>query len=433
MAPRSSPGPVEIVFKSFAAIAGAVLGIWLLWGIRGLIVPVAVGGLLAYICHPLVTGLERHRLPRGPAIGLLLLAFVSAALLLVIVVRAAVPTGIGALDFKTRALHKINQRYKSLMGLDSSPSGNRIYQLAHDDVDPIVDRINRLLTMTPEERATFLDAHTRRADRPADDDADAGALLDYDRFNLQELEQRGLSGGDGGVEGMPRSSGSSVDRRPARPVKTRLAALAGILSTWVVAPTVFLFLLRDTGEIKRGFLRLIPNRLFEPTMAVLADLDGALGSYLRGVFLECSLLGLALALLFAAVGIPILWAIALGFLAGATNVIPYVGSAVALLVGLSYTLVAQEIHPLLPMIHADDVAIWLVVGVLLVEVLKNVVVEPLVLGGAGRLHPLVVVIGVLGGGILFGLPGLLLAVPTITIVKAFVSSASTQLKAYGLV
>jgi hypothetical protein len=58
----------------------------------------------------------------------------------------------------------------------------------------------------------------------------------------------------------------------------------------------------------------------------------------------------------------------------------------------------------------------LVVGVLLVEPFKNVVLEPLVLGGAAKLHPLIVVIGVLGGGILFGLPGLLLAIPTITVV-----------------
>ncbi len=123
----------------------------------------------------------------------------------------------------------------------------------------------------------------------------------------------------------------------------------------------------------------------------------------------------------------------LGFLAGATNVIPYVGSAVALLTGLGYTLLADRIHPLLPMIKMDNVAIWLVAGVLLIELLKNIVVEPLVLGDASQLHPLVVVIGVLGGGILFGLPGLLLAIPTITIVKAFVSSASIQLKAYGLV
>jgi predicted PurR-regulated permease PerM len=426
MAPRTSPGPVEVVFKSIAAVAGAALGIWLLWGIRSLIVPVAVGGLLAYICHPLVAGLERYRVTRGLAIGLLLLAFGSAAILIVSLVRSGVPTGIRALDFKTRVLHKVNERYKDLMGLDSSPRGNQIYQFVHDDVDPMVDRLNRLLALTPEERAKFLEAHTRRSDRSADSDA----LLAYDRSNLLVLEERGLApSGEGGAGAVSRSNVT----RPPRREKTPLAALARILSTWVIAPTVFFFLLRDTGEIKRGFLRLIPNRLFEPTLEVLADLDGALGSYLRGVFLECFLLSLALALLFAAVGIPVLWAIALGFLAGATNVIPYVGSAVALLAGLTYTLLAGEIHPLLPMVKAENVAIWLVVGVLLVELFKNVVLEPLVLGGAAKIHPLIVVIGVLGGGILFGLPGVLLAIPIITIVKAFASSASTQLKAYGLV
>jgi predicted PurR-regulated permease PerM len=196
-----------------------------------------------------------------------------------------------------------------------------------------------------------------------------------DRRNLEISAQPGMSpGGETGREGAA---------EPPRPrSKTPLASLAAILSTWVVAPAVFLFLLRDTGEIKRGFLSLVPNRLFEPMLAVLADLDGALGSYLRGVFLECALLGFGVALLFAVVGIPPLWALVLGSLAGATNVIPYVGSAVALVSGLTYTLLADRIHPLLPMINADNVAIWLVVGVLLIELLKNVVFEPLVLGGA---------------------------------------------------
>jgi predicted PurR-regulated permease PerM len=425
MAPRSRPGPVEVVFESFAAVAGAVLGIWLLWGIRSLILPVAVGALLAYICYPLVSGLERYKVTRGVAITLLFLVFLSAAILVVSLVRSGVSTEIRTLNFKTRLLHKVNERYEHLMGLDSSPRGTPLYRFVHEDVDPIVDRVNRLLALTPEERARFLEAHARR------DRADSDLLLAYDRANFEALQRRGLAPSSGG--GARDVPSSSVTRPPAHREKTPLAALARILSTWIVAPTVFLFLLRDTGEIKRAFLRLVPNRLFEPTLEVLADLDRALGGYLRGVFLECVLLGLALALLFVAVGIPILWASALGFLAGATNVIPYVGSAVALLVGLTYMLLADEIHPLLPMVKAENVAIWLVIGVLLVELLKNVALEPLVLGGASKLHPLVVVIGVLGGGILFGLPGLLLAVPTITILKAFVSSASFQLKAYGLV
>jgi predicted PurR-regulated permease PerM len=286
-----------------------------------------------------------------------------------------------------------------------------------------MDRIHRFLALTPEERERFLASHAPRPGGRSDTDA---TLLEYDRANLQALEGRGLVP-DGGQTPAGQSG------RPPRTAKRPLAALAAILSTWIVAPTVFLFLLRDTGEIKRGLVSLVPNRLFEPTLAVLADLDEALGGYLRGVFLESALLGLAVALLFTVVGIPVLWAIALGLLSGATNAIPYVGSAVALLTGFCYTLLADRIHPLIPMITMGNVAIWLIAGVLLIELLKNIVFEPLVLGGASQLHPLVVVIGVLGGGILFGLPGLLLAIPTITVVKAFASSASTQLKAYGLV
>ena len=408
-----------MIGRWIGAVAGALVAAYLIWGLRSLIVPIAVGSLLAYVCYPLVARLERYRLTRGLAIGLLVLGFFSAALILTIRIRAGVPSEIGTLDFKTRALHKLNERYESLMGLDVSPRGNRLYQFGRDDLDPVVDRINSLLALTSEERSRFLEAHSAGED----------ALLDYDRANLQTVERRGLQAtARSSAQGPgPRAHGGAAEAR-----KTPLAALGAILSTWIVAPVVFLFLLRDTGEIKRGFLRLVPNRLFEPTLEVLDDLDRALGGYVRGLFLECCFLGLTMTLVFAVVGIPLRWAIPLGLVAGATNVIPYLGSAIALLCGLSYTLLADQIHPLLPVIDGNNVAVWVVLGVLLAEVLKNVVFEPFVLGGAARLHPLVVVIGVLGGGILFGLAGLLLAIPTMTIVKAFLSSASRQLKAYGL-
>jgi len=44
-----------------------------------------------------------------------------------------------------------------------------------------------------------------------------------------------------------------------------------------------------------------------------------------------------------------------------------------------------------------------------------------------------VVIGIVGGGILFDFAGVLLAIPVITIFKVFVSSTVRQLKAYGLI
>jgi predicted PurR-regulated permease PerM len=84
------------------------------------------------------------------------------------------------------------------------------------------------------------------------------------------------------------------------------------------------------------------------------------------------------------------------------------------------------------MVNPGNFAIWVVAAVGLAEVLKNVY-EPIILGGAASLHPLVVLIGVVGGGMLFGIAGMLLAVPAITVFKVFVSSTRRQLKAYGLV
>ena len=337
------------------------------------------------------------------------------------------PTEIEALKLKVRAIYKLNEGYKNLMGLDQSLTrGNWIYRLAHDELDPIVDRTNRFLALTPEEHTQFLASRPRGPEAPAGSDR----LLDYYRANLQTLKVREPAALP--QTGAVRATPPAVAQTPTLDLKRPIATLGHILSTWIIAPVIFLFLLRDTGEIKRGLLRAVPNRLFEPALTVLADLDRALGDYLRGLFLECVLLGLTVTLLLAIVGIPIHWAIVIGIFAGATNVVPYLGSAVALMGGLAYALLTEEIHPLLPMVNTENIAIWVIAAVGLAELFKNVFYEPLVLGGAVKLHPLMVVIGIVGGGILFDLAGVLLAIPTITVFKVFVSSTARQLKAYGL-
>ena len=417
------------VFKSLAAAVGVVLGAYLVWGLRSLIVPVAVGGLLAYICRPVVARLERSRVPRGVAIGLLLLVFVLAALVTVNRIGAVMPGETEALELRIRALYTLNHRYQALMGLDRSMTrGNRAYQLVHDDLDPLVIRVSQLLALTPEEHAQFVASRPRGAhDAPARSDR----LVEYDRANVETLERRA---GTALAEPATRSAA----RPPAAPApisvaQTPLVALGDIFSTWIISPLMFLFLLRDTGELKRGLLRAIPNRLFEPALNVLADLDRALGDYVRGLFLECCLLGLTVVLFLTIIGVPLRWTIAIGIFTGASNVVPYLGFAAALLGGLAYALFAEDIRPLLPMVSNENFVIWVIVAVALAELLKNVVYEPVVLGGAVNLHPLVVVIGVLGGAVLFGPVGMLLAIPTVTVVKVLVSSTARQLKAYGLI
>ena len=110
-----------------------------------------------------------------------------------------------------------------------------------------------------------------------------------------------------------------------------------------------------------------------------------------------------------------------------------VGFAAALLSGLAYALLAEDVRPLLPIVTPGTFWLWVIGAVALAELLKNAVYEPVVLGDAVHLHPLVVVIGVVGGAILFGPFGMLLAIPTMTVVTVFISSTARHLRAYGLI
>ena len=101
--------------------------------------------------------------------------------------------------------------------------------------------------------------------------------------------------------------------------------------------------------------------------------------------------------------------------------------------GLAYALLAEDIRPFLPMVSPENFAIWVIVAVVLAELLKNVVFEPVVLGSVVKLHPLVVVIGVVGGAILFGTVGMLLAIPAMILFKTLVCSSARRARDYGLI
>ena len=420
-----------VVVRSVVAFAAVAIAAYLVWGLRGFIVPAFAGGLLAYICRPVVARLERGRIPRGLAVGLLLLAFGALTLVGLNSVRAAIPSEIEALELRVRALHALHQRYQALMGLDPTwTRGNALYRLTHRDLDPLIDRVSDELALTPDERALLL--ASRNLQTEAREATRSSRLLDYDRANVDTLAMRARHTG----RAVPATNiaGGSTSTSAAPPVAhSEPGALGDILSTWIIAPLFFLFLLWDTGNLKRGLFRAIPNRLFEPALAVLDDVDHAFGNYVRGIFLECCSLGLTVLVFLTVVGVPLRWAIVIGIFTGASNVIPYMGFFAALLGGLAYALLAEDIHPLIPLVSADTFVIWVVAAVALAELLKNAIYEPFVLGGAVELHPLAVVIGVIGGATLFGAAGMFLAIPTITVVRVLVASSARHLKAYGLV
>lgn len=420
----------EVSWKPVLVAAGMVIAAYLVWELRSLILPLTVSGLLAYVCRPLVTGLERHHMPRGLAIGLVLTGFLSACLLIMVGLQAVVPTEHKFIEIKVHALYAVNQHYKALTGLDHSPtSGNRLYRLVRTDVDAMMDHVHQVLALTPEEHAEFLASHGG----PAGIKSESDALLNEHQANVMTRRLRSQTLSSDTDTGAAGRAEQSFDQGWTKFMHTPLTALGEVLSSWIIAPLVFFFLLQDTGEIKRGLLTLVPNRFFEPALAILSDLDHAVGNYLRGISLSCSLLGVTITLFLFLIGVPLRWAFVIGLFAGLTNVVPYLASVVALLGGLAYAIFGEHFHPALPIVETESFALWVILAVLLAELIKNAVYDPLVLGRAVRLHPLVVIIGFVSGTLMFGFVGAILAIPTITILTVFVSSTARHLKAYRLI
>ena len=107
---RATSATTPASWSKFVVTAAAVvLAAYLVWALRSLIVPACVGGLLAYICRPLVARLERYRIPRGLAVALLLLMFALVALGSVNSVRAVMPSETGVLELRVRALYALNR------------------------------------------------------------------------------------------------------------------------------------------------------------------------------------------------------------------------------------------------------------------------------------------------------------------------------------
>jgi len=100
--------------------------------------------------------------------------------------------------------------------------------------------------------------------------------------------------------------------------------------------------------------------------------------------------------------------------------------------GLLYAIIVEGIDPIFPFLPQNPLVGVLIV-VLIAQFLDNAVFQPLVLGKAVNLHPLVVVIGVTGGSIIAGFWGMLLAIPTIVIVNVVISTIYRQAKAYYII
>lgn len=194
----------------------------------------------------------------------------------------------------------------------------------------------------------------------------------------------------------------------ARTTGSGVAAFAtGIL----FVPVFVIVMLRGLPKAGERVIRAVPPRWRPRFRERGTQLNRAVGGFIRGQLLVALVLGIAYAVAFSIIGIPL--AIVVGLIAGFGELVPYLGGAIALLLGSLMAFAGGQ--PL-------D-ALWVVLTFVTLQGLEGALLSPLIVGSQAKLGAATVIVALAIGGQLFGIVGLLLAVPVAAVLKVAMVAA----------
>jgi predicted PurR-regulated permease PerM len=199
-----------------------------------------------------------------------------------------------------------------------------------------------------------------------------------------------------------------LDRIPNRAVDLRTAftGLTGRLFPLILAPGLAFYILIVLPRIRRATLALLPPARVTALLDAMSLVGATITGFLRGQLLVAGLVGVMSTLGLLLLGIP--YALAVGTVAGVTNLLPFFGPIVGSLFGVLLGL--AEGGP------------WLGLSVLVlfvvVQQVESLVLSPLLVGRTVRLRPFAVMLAVLAGTFAAGILGMIIAVPIVASVKA---------------
>lgn len=168
-----------------------------------------------------------------------------------------------------------------------------------------------------------------------------------------------------------------------------------------LGPVIAFYLLVDMPRLSVSAWTTVPPTRRQEVRDVVTKLGAVVGGFVRGQLLVAVFVGTSITIGLAAVGLRF-WLL-IGVIAGITNIVPLIGPFVAGVLGVTVALVTGGV----------PLALLVLLVLTVVQQLDNHLVSPLVMGRTVQLHPLLVLLALLVAGTLYGVFGLLVAVPTV--------------------
>jgi predicted PurR-regulated permease PerM len=343
-------------------LVGLPLLLILVWVVAGAVRQVVflflVAGLIALLLNPLVRGVSHVRIPRGFSVAIVYVAFVAC----LIVAIGGIATVI--VSHTRTAADRVDAYFTDVHG-----------RPPRTDADRDVDRLQR-----------WLDTHGLKSI----DVRERGHKL------VKQIRDKDV--------------GKYTDK-VVEFVEGAAISIGKLIFSVVLIVVVSIYMLLDMERLKRAV-----DRRFPPAAGsrpLLERVESAVAGYVRGQFLVSLIIGIS-----AGVGLWILgvlgwlpggdrYAVLFGGWVAITELIPYIGPWLGAVPPFLYAVV---VHPV--------AAIWVAILFLAIHQIEGHIVVPNVMGSALRLHPLLVIFGLLAGGEIYGLPGVLVALPLLAAARA---------------
>ena len=194
------------------------------------------------------------------------------------------------------------------------------------------------------------------------------------------------------------SSGGSIIEKTVLSISSLVLMLI-----FIIIYTLFILIYR------RRWMRFLEAAFAEKNKEVIYDISehikNIIRKYITGLFFEMTILVAVGCLIFWILGIK--YVFLLGLLVGVFNLIPYVGIYTALVIAMAITFATVDAS------HALYVAIA-VIGIHMVD--SNFLM-PKIVGSKVKINPLMVILGVVAGELIWGIPGMFLSIPYLAIAK----------------
>ncbi len=204
-----------------------------------------------------------------------------------------------------------------------------------------------------------------------------------------------------------------------------LSSIVGVITSSVIAffsiSFITFFFLKEEGLFYKMVTAMAPERYSENITRSLDSITVLLSRYFRGILTESLLLMVAVSLVMTAFGMKASDAAFIGLIMGIMNVVPYAGPLIG---GILSTLIGI-VSPIEGTTVGQTMLI-IICTLLILKGLDDFILQPTLYSERVKAHPLEVFIVILLAGSAAGILGMLLAIPTYTVLRVFAKEFLSQ-------